>query len=97
MSETRETVDIETAGATVTLNLSRNSHLGIYVRGDSGTDYALDVSDEQGNWIQTVEDFAAVGEINYRGVEPARWVRLRVTAGTGVAGESADVFLSGTE
>lgn len=95
MEETRDTLDIETAGDTVRLNMGRDEVLGVYVRGDGAADYALDVTDDpNGTWLQGAETFGAATTVDFGGFEGAQWVRLRVTTGTATAGDTADVLLT---
>lgn len=96
--DTRESIDIETSGGTVTLDLLGRSTLSVHIRGDGAADYALDVRDSQnGTWIEGVNTFT--GSADYDSVieTGVSEVRLRCTTGTATAGQSADVLLSASE
>lgn len=92
----RETVDIETAGATVALDTHRNDVMGLYVDGAGEADYAIDVTDDLDNdWLEAVDTITGA-TFSYGGFEAARYVRVRVTSGTGTVDDTADVLVTAT-
>lgn len=90
----RDTLDIETAGAVLVIDTEEDHVLDLYVRGDAATDYALDVSDRNSQWITDADTYAATAMINQTIANCARYIRLRVTAGTATAGQTATVLMT---
>lgn len=96
MSSKRETVDVETAGATVVLHKVGDDTLNVRVNADAAIDGTLHVNDREGTTDAFEENtYAAVADIDDTGrsvTEP--YAIFEVTTGTGAANDTADVFLS---
>jgi len=96
MSHTRETVDVETAGATVVLEKRGDETLNVRVDADGSIDATLHVSDREGTAEAFEENtYSATSDIDDTGrtvTEP--YVVFEVTSGTGTADQTADVLLS---
>lgn len=96
MSSTRETVDVETAGATVTLQKPGDDTLNVRVDADGAIDGTLHVNDREGTTDAFEENtYSATSDIDDTGrdvTEP--YAIFEVTTGTGTADDTADVLLS---
>lgn len=91
---TDDTIDIESSGNAVSLDLSGRTIVSMLVEGDGTADYTWDVRKTGGTWKQDVGQSYS-GASNYDDVieTGAQEVRLRCTNGTGSAGDSADILL----
>jgi len=89
-----ETIDIETAGNTVSLRVLGNNIINVHIRGDAAADYAVDVRKNGGSWIQDVRS-GYTGSADYDDVleTGAEELRIRCSNGTGTADDSATVTL----
>ena len=90
-----DTIDIETAGATVSVSMNGATTLSLSVRGDAATDYALDARlDGSDEWTQGVT--AGYSGDTIDAVETLGWpeVRVRVVSGTAGAGDTAEIKLA---
>lgn len=97
----RQTIPIDSGhgntGESLEFNLSASGEyvLGVYVVGDGSATYEIDVSDENGNYLEAVETITG-STATYGGFEAADWVRVKVAdgGGTGTSGDEADVLLT---
>lgn len=93
----RQTLEIETTGDTIELEMHGRDVLEVVIRGDGAADYALDVQDTGNNgWMQDVDSTTFTGGTDYSETLTvgAAQVRIRVSSGTAASGDQADVLLS---
>lgn len=94
--EVEETIDIETAGNSVEVEMMGATLLSLAIRGDGAADYVLDAKLTRGsNWLQDVASTYS-GSADYDDVVQTGMpkVRVRCTTGTGTPGDSATITLS---
>lgn len=98
MVQTRETVDVETAGATVTLEKPGDDVVNVRVVADGAIDAELKVSDRNpadDNSPFTETTYSATSDVDDTGrAITERYVEFEVTTGTATANDTADVLLS---
>lgn len=91
----RETIDIETSGNGVTINLKGRHICEVHIDGDGAATYRVDGREsEKANWVQgTRADYT--GSARYDDYIETGWAQLRIqcTSGTATAGDSATVVL----
>lgn len=96
MSHKRETVDVETAGATVTLEKIGDDTLNLRVDADAAISGTLHVNDREGTTDAFEENtYSSTSDVDDTGrdvTEP--YAIFEVTTGTGTANDTADVLLS---
>jgi len=90
-----ETIDIEDAGNTVSVEMAGATIVSLHIRGEAAASYQWDAKPRGGSWIQNVgtehTGSADYDEVFETGVEE---VRIRCSTGSGGAGDSADIYLS---
>lgn len=91
----RETIDIENAGATVSIRMMGAELASVHIRGDATAEYQWDVRNRHGDWIENASS-EYTGSSDYddtfeTGVEE---VRIRCSTGTSGTDDQADVLLS---
>jgi hypothetical protein len=91
----KATIDIENAGATAAVSMQGATLLSLSIRGDGTASYVLDARlDGSDDWT---EDIASTysGAADYDDVVRTGMpeVRVRVTSGTGTAGNTATIKL----
>lgn len=93
---TTETIDIETSGNSVALELNGRTHISLAIRGDSAASYVLDARKVGGTWRKDVGKTFS-GNSDYSDVlrTGAEEVRVRCSSGSGTPDDSADIDLMG--
>jgi hypothetical protein len=87
--------DIENSGTEIVIDTAGDHIVDVVMKdGDAAADYALDVSDRKSDWFTDTETFSGVTSIDDGYYNSHRYVRFRVTSGTGGSGDTADVLLS---
>jgi len=90
-----ETIDIETAGNSVSVELGGATIVSLHIRGDAAASYQWDAKPRGGSWVQNIgtehSGSSDYDEVFETGVEE---VRVRCSSGTGSAGDSANIYLS---
>jgi len=94
MPTTEKTIDIETSGEVVSLDLLGHSIVSVHIQGDGAAEYEWDVRRNGGDWIQGVRE-AYTGSASYNDVVEtgAEEVRLRCSSGTGGADDQATITI----
>lgn len=93
-SERNESFDIQSSGGEIILDTEQDHRAAARVRGDAAASYALDVSDSPSSWITGVKTYSSTSDVDFSDYVEERFLRLRVTSGTGSSGDTADVLLS---
>ena len=92
----KETIDIESAGATAAVYMGGADILSLHVRGDGTAEYVLDARlDGDDNWTEDVDQTYS-GASDYDDVVRTGMpeVRVRCTSGTGTANDTATIKLA---
>jgi len=96
MSHKRETVDVETSGATVTLEKIGDDTLNLRVDADGAISGTLHVNDREGTTDAFEENtYSSTSDVDDTGQDVTEpYAIFEVTTGTGTADDTADVLLS---
>lgn len=90
-----ETIDIETSGTTLPISVGGHTVLDLVIRGDGVADYAIDIREEGGSWVQNVgPTYTGASAYDDTLQFGAPELRIRCTTGTGTAGDSAEILLA---
>lgn len=96
-THTRETIDIESSGSSVKINLFGRTMCEVAIRGDSVADYRVDGrEDKDAQWLEGVlGDPEYSGEPRYDDILETGWNQLRIYCvnGTGITDEEAEIVL----
>lgn len=92
---TKETIDIENAGETVTVQMRGATVLSLSIRGDGTAEYVVDARlDGQDTWTMDVgRTYAGASEYDDVLETGVSEVRVRCTTGTGGGGDGAEIKL----
>lgn len=94
MPHKRESISIDGTGATVTLEKPSDHKVNVRVDADAAITIDIEVSDKDGSYFQHSQPPSA-SDIDETGLDIVeRFVRVRVTTGTGGSGDTADVLIS---
>lgn len=93
MPSTQETIGIENSGNAVELDTKGHTIVDVYIRGDGTADYALDVKDRDGSYVQGVNSYTGASDYNDVQERGAKYVRVRCTSGTASASDEATISL----
>ena len=93
-TKTRETIDIQTSGQTVSVNVEGRTTLEIAIRGDAAADYALEGRESpSAAWVRLPTTYA--GSADYDDTQTVGWHQMQVvcTSGTATVDDTATVIL----
>lgn len=90
-----QTIDIENAGATVSVRMEGAEIVSVHIRGDATAEYQWDARLRQGSWIQNIGP-EYTGQSDYDDVFETgmQEVRIRCSSGTASGGDQATVTIS---
>jgi len=94
MTSTEESIDIESSGNAVSLDLKGHTIVDLHIRGAAAASYEVDVRINKGSWINGVRSGYS-GSADYDDVleTGADEIRIRCSSGTGTADQQATITL----
>lgn len=95
--QAEETIDIENSGNTVSVVMAGAEIVSLHIRGDAAAEYQWDAKPRGSDW-SSFQDVGPeyTGQSDYDDVleTGAEEVRIRCSAGSGGADDTADIYLS---